>query len=58
MGLLVTFMEDWTSIVVALAAGVIALAVAQLLPGTWYVIVAGVLASTLGLALERRRGAV
>jgi len=58
MGLLVAFMEDWTSIVVALAAGIIALAAAQLLPGTWYVIVAGVLASTLGLALERRRGVV
>jgi branched-subunit amino acid transport protein len=56
MGLLVTFMEDWTSIVVAIAAGVIALVSAQLLPGTWYVIVAGVLASTLGLALERGRG--
>ena len=58
MGLLVTFMEDWTSIVVAFAAGIIALIAAQLLPGSWYVIVAGVLASTLGLALERSRGVV
>jgi 4-azaleucine resistance transporter AzlC len=58
MGLLMAFMEDWTSIVVAVAAGVIALIAAQLLPGSWYVIVAGVLASTLGLALERGRDVI
>ncbi len=57
MGLLMAFMEDLTSVVIALAAGIIALAAAQLLPGSWYVIVAGILASTLGLALERGRGA-
>ena len=56
MGLLMTFMEDRISVVVAIAAAIIALVSAQLLPGTWYVIVAGVLASTLGLALERGRG--
>jgi predicted branched-subunit amino acid permease len=44
------------SVVVALASGAIALAAAHWLPGTWYVIVAGVLGSALGLALERRSG--
>ena len=54
LGLLVTFLDDRVSIVVALAAGVIALAASLLLPGTWYIIVAGILASMLGLLLEQR----
>jgi 4-azaleucine resistance transporter AzlC len=56
LGLLMSFLKDRTSVVVALASGAIALAAAHWLPGTWYVIVAGVLGSALGLALERRRG--
>ena len=56
LGLLSTFLKDRLSVVVALAAGAIALAAARWLPGTWYVIVGGALGATLGLALERRQG--
>lgn len=56
LGLLFTFLDDRSSVVVAIAAGAIALVAARLLPGTWYVIIAGVLGSTLGLLLERKRG--
>ena len=52
LGLLMTFLKDRVSIAVALAAAVLALAFAFLLPGKWYVIVAGLLASGLGLVLE------
>ena len=58
LGLLATFITDRLSLIVALTAGVFALVVARWLPGTWYVIVAGALGSTVGLALERRRSAV
>ena len=57
LGLLVGFLDDRTSILIAVVSGIIALMAASLLPGSWYVIVAGVLGSTLGLALERRREA-
>ncbi len=57
LGLLATFLQDRTSVVVALAAGGLALAGAFLLPGKWYVIVAGLLASGLGLVLEEMRKA-
>jgi len=52
LGLLATFLKDRTSVAVALAGGALALAAAFLLPGKWYVIVAGLLGSGLGLALE------
>jgi len=57
LGLLVGFLEDRTSILIAVMSGAIALVAAQLLPGSWYVIIAGILGSTLGLALEHRREA-
>jgi 4-azaleucine resistance transporter AzlC len=52
LGLLMTFLEGRASVFVALAAGGLALLGAYLLPGKWYVIVAGLLASGLGLVLE------
>jgi 4-azaleucine resistance transporter AzlC len=57
LGLLVTFLDDRISVAVALAAGVLALAGRFWLPGAWYVIVAGLLGSVIGLLLEGwRRG--
>ena len=52
MGLLTAFLKDRISLAVALAAGGLALLGAELLPGKWYVIVAGLLGSGLGLLLE------
>jgi len=42
------------AIVVAAVAAVLAIALSQVLPGTWFVIVATLAAATLGFALERR----
>jgi 4-azaleucine resistance transporter AzlC len=53
LGLLVTFLRDRTSVGVALAAGGLALAGALVLPGAWYVIVAALLGSAVGLILDR-----
>jgi 4-azaleucine resistance transporter AzlC len=55
LGLLASFLQDRTSVAVALTAGGLALVGAFLLPGKWYVIVAGLLGSGLGLALEEVR---
>jgi 4-azaleucine resistance transporter AzlC len=52
LGLLVSFLKDRISAAVALTAGALALLGACLLPGKWYVVVAGLLASALGLLLE------
>jgi len=52
LGLLTAFLKDRISLVVALGAGGLALLGADLLPGKWYVIVAGLLGSGLGLLLE------
>ena len=52
LGLLVSFLRDRISLTVALAAGGLALLGACLLPGKWYVVVAGLVGSTLGLLLE------
>ena len=52
MGLLTAFLKDRISLAVALGAGGLALLGAELLPGKWYVIVAGLLGSGLGLLLE------
>lgn len=57
LGLLTAFLKDRISIAVALAAGGLALLGAFLLPGKWYVIVAGLLGSGLGLVLEEAREA-
>jgi len=56
LGLLTTFLKDRIGVVVALAAGGLALLGAFLLPGKWYVIVAGLLGSGLGLLLEEVKG--
>lgn len=52
LGLLTTFLDDRVGVMVALASGALALAVAFLLPGKWYVIAAGLLGSALGVVLE------
>jgi len=57
LGLLVTFLKDRIGVAVALGAGGLALAGAYLLPGKWYVIVAGLLGSGLGLLLEEAKEA-
>ncbi len=51
-GLLSTFIKNWRDIFVALSAGGIALAGALWLPGKWYVILAGLAGSLIGLLLE------
>jgi 4-azaleucine resistance transporter AzlC len=52
LGLLVSFLRDRISVAVALAAGILALLGACLLPGKWYVVGAGLLGSTLGFLLD------
>jgi 4-azaleucine resistance transporter AzlC len=52
LGLMMSFVKDRAGVAVALASGAMALAAARWLPGKWYVIVAGLLGSTLGLWLE------
>jgi len=52
LGLLMSFLKDRLHVAVALLAGLLALACAQLLPGKWYVIVAGLVASAAGVCLE------
>jgi len=53
LGLLTAFLKDRISLSVALGAGGLALLGADLLPGKWYVVVAGLLGSGLGLLLEK-----
>lgn len=57
LGLLITFLQDWISVTVAAVAGASAVLGALLLPGTWYVLIAALLGSVLGLALEKQRSA-
>jgi 4-azaleucine resistance transporter AzlC len=52
LGLLVAFLKDRISVMVALASGGLALAGTVLLPGKWYILVAGLLGSALGLLFE------
>jgi 4-azaleucine resistance transporter AzlC len=52
LGLLMSFLKDRLHVAVALLAGLLALACAQVLPGKWYVIVAGLVASAAGVWLE------
>ncbi len=52
LGLLMAFLKDRIGVAVAFGAGALALLGVCLLPGKWYVIVAGVLGSGLGLLLE------
>lgn len=55
LGLLMAFLKDRTGLAVALVAGGLALLGAYLLPGRWYVIIASLLGSGLGLMLEKAR---
>jgi len=57
LGLLTAFLKDRTSLAVALGAGGLALLGAHFLPGRWYVVVAGLLGSGLGLLLEEKKEA-
>jgi 4-azaleucine resistance transporter AzlC len=56
LGLLVVFLQDRVDVTVALASGGLALLGALYLPGSWYVIIAGLLGATLGLLLEEGAG--
>jgi 4-azaleucine resistance transporter AzlC len=52
LGLLVPLIGDRVTLAVALVAGVLALSGAALLPGKWYILIAGLGASTAGVVLE------
>jgi 4-azaleucine resistance transporter AzlC len=52
LGLLAVFLKDRKSLGVALGAGGLALIGASFLPGKWYVIVAGLLGSGLGVLVK------
>jgi 4-azaleucine resistance transporter AzlC len=54
LGLLTAFVRDRVSVAVALAAGGLAVLGTCLLPGSWTVLLAGVLGSGLGLLLEQK----
>jgi len=54
LGLLASFIKNRTGLWVALVSGGLALLGAIYLPGKWYVIIAGLLGSLLGLFLEER----
>jgi 4-azaleucine resistance transporter AzlC len=54
LGLLTAFVRDRVSVAVALAAGGLAVLGACLLPGSWTVLLAGILGSGLGLLMDRR----
>jgi len=55
LGLLQAFLKNRRYVVVALVSGLIALLAARLLPGMWYVMVAGVLGSCVGVVLESKQ---
>lgn len=52
LGLLTAFLKDGTTVVVALAGAAFALLATCLLPGSWGVVVAGLVGSALGPLLE------
>jgi predicted branched-subunit amino acid permease len=56
LGLLFNFLKDRKGVVVALVSGGVALLGAQYLPGKWYVIIAGLMGSGLGLLMEEWQG--
>ncbi|MBM4430313.1 MAG: AzlC family ABC transporter permease [Chloroflexi bacterium] len=53
LGLLTAFLKDRHHVVVALLSGALAVLGALLLPGKWYVILAGLAGSAVGLLLEK-----
>lgn len=52
MGLLMAFLTNRASLAAAFAAGMLAVLGVYLLPGKWYVIVAGLLGSGIGILVE------
>jgi len=56
IGLLVPLLRERVSVTVALLAGGLAIAGAILLPGSWYILIAGIVASGFGAVVSRRGG--
>jgi 4-azaleucine resistance transporter AzlC len=56
LGLLFSFLTDRKTVIVAIFAGAAALVGSLYLPGKWYVIIAGLFGSGLGLLLEEGKG--
>jgi 4-azaleucine resistance transporter AzlC len=54
IGLLVPLLRERTSVLVALLAGALAIGGALFLPGSWYILIAGVVASGLGVLVGRK----
>jgi 4-azaleucine resistance transporter AzlC len=54
IGLLVPLLRDRASLTVALLAGALTIGGAMLLPGSWYILLAGVVASAAGAAIGRK----
>jgi len=52
LGLLMAFIEDRKTAAVAVVAGLLAIAGSQMLSGQWHILIAGLLASLGGIALE------
>lgn len=53
IGLLIFQLRSWVHVATGVAAGLLALILALVFPGNWYIIVASVLAATFGLAVRR-----
>jgi 4-azaleucine resistance transporter AzlC len=54
IGLLVPLLRERVSAAVALLAGALTIGGAMLLPGSWYILIAGLVASGVGAAMSRR----
>lgn len=57
IGLLVPLLRERVSVSVAILAGVISIVGALVIPGSWYILIAGIVASALGAFLTRSTGA-
>ena len=56
IGLLVPLLRERVSVAVALLAAALAIGSALLLPGSWYILIAGIAASGIGAAMARHGG--
>lgn len=56
IGLLVPLLRERVSVAVALLAAALAIGGALLLPGSWYILIAGIAASGIGAAMARHGG--
>jgi len=52
----VPILKDRMSVAVAALAAALAIVSALLLPGSWYILIAGIVASGLGAFLKRNQG--